>query len=186
MGKMLSGATVAACCAFAISVWPSPAQSARVAPDPSSAEFQDGSADRSGYEAWFATLNSAYREGALFWAGQRSLSDPQPCSSHLDSGADWAAGCTEARRRLSAFDVRRKTEPQYWYGWNKTPSDPLASNLKTTAAPTQVQPPVADTRSQREPPRPLQSPEDPRQAGSVKTTQFTVICPSPEILLDVY
>ena len=77
--------------------------------------FQQGLADRATWEAWFGSLSGAYRSGAYFWTGQRSLSHPQSCSM---LGGEATAGCAAAQSRLAPWDARRKSEPDYRLGWN--------------------------------------------------------------------
>jgi hypothetical protein len=77
--------------------------------------FRDGAADRAAWENWFGGLVGDERDGALYWASQRSLPSPGSCATL--SGAK-ALGCREAQTRLSPSDARRKTEPEYKAGWN--------------------------------------------------------------------
>jgi hypothetical protein len=77
--------------------------------------FRDGAADRAAWEYWFGGLVGDERDGALYWASQRSLPSPGSCAAL--SGAK-ALGCREAQTRLSPSDARRKTEPEYKAGWN--------------------------------------------------------------------
>jgi hypothetical protein len=55
------------------------------------AAFHDGHADRQGWEAWFAELSGAYREGAEFWAGHRSDHKPPDCAATQMSPSGRAA-----------------------------------------------------------------------------------------------
>jgi hypothetical protein len=98
---------------------PSTAVAATVPADPNSGSYQQGSAARDSWEAWFNGLTGSEREGAYYWAGQRRLKAPVPCSAHASNGDDWLSGCTEAKRRLTPVDIKRNTDPQYWNGWNK-------------------------------------------------------------------
>ncbi|MBV8739158.1 MAG: retroviral-like aspartic protease family protein [Alphaproteobacteria bacterium] len=81
--------------------------------------FQDGLRDRRTWESWFAGISGEFRDGAEYWAGQRSLSNPQSCygaaGEHL---GEWMSGCLAAKRLLTPTDVRRKSEPEYRAGWN--------------------------------------------------------------------
>jgi hypothetical protein len=82
--------------------------------------FMQGHADRQSWEDWFNNLPSGqYREGALFWTGQRSKPYPAPC--YTQGGRDlgvWSDGCMAAQQRLGPSDTRRKNEPDYRQGWN--------------------------------------------------------------------
>src|SRR5438876_11169142 len=49
-----------------------------VTPAKATSPFEDGRADRRGWETWFNGLTGDFREGAEFWAAHRS--DPQPPS----------------------------------------------------------------------------------------------------------
>lgn len=96
-----------------------PASAAAAAPwstGPSAtSSFQQGQSDRAAWEQWFASLSDSQKAGAEYWAGQRSLPRPGTCES---SDAAFTAGCTEARRRLSPSDARRRNDPEYRRGWN--------------------------------------------------------------------
>lgn len=82
--------------------------------------YSDGLADRTAYENWFATLGPPERAGAEYWASQRSLRNPGPCTraTQEDSDQRMEAACREAQRRLSPTDARRRSEPEYRRGWN--------------------------------------------------------------------
>jgi uncharacterized protein YecT (DUF1311 family) len=86
---------------------------------PLSAPFQDGLRDRSSWERWFAGTAGDVREGAEYWAGQRSKSEPGSCYGPAGQRlGDWTSGCLTAKRLLTPTDVRRKAEPDYRAGWN--------------------------------------------------------------------
>ena len=91
-----------------------------VPPEPTKVTaFQDGLHDRTAWERWFAGISGEFRDGAEYWAGQRSLPGPRTCSGaageHL---SEWTAGCLAAKRFLTPTDARRKFEPEYRAGWN--------------------------------------------------------------------
>jgi type IV secretory pathway VirB10-like protein len=93
----------------------SPSSTRRGAPiDDQSPSYQQGRADRLAWEQWFATLSGDDRLGAEYWTGERHKADPGSCVGT----PEFQRGCAAARQRLATPDVRRKTEPQYWYGWN--------------------------------------------------------------------
>jgi hypothetical protein len=79
--------------------------------------FATGLADRTIWENWFTSLSGNYRNGADYWAGQRSLPNPESCSSDgVDQ--DFVAGCQAARVRLAPMDIQRRSDPVYREGWN--------------------------------------------------------------------
>jgi hypothetical protein len=81
--------------------------------------YQQGAADRSAWEAWFRRLTGAYRDGAEYWAGQRSTPNPGSCYGPAGQNlGEWTAGCLAAKRTLTPSDIRRKAEPEYRAGWN--------------------------------------------------------------------
>ncbi len=82
--------------------------------------FRQGLADRKAWEDWFAGTSGDYRNGALYWTGQRSTPHPGSCTT---LGGDATAGCLAAKVRLDASDARRKREPEYRQGWNSHPTD---------------------------------------------------------------
>jgi hypothetical protein len=81
--------------------------------------FEEGRMDRQSFETWFAEISGDYREGASYWAGQRSLPKPGSCAAPNNvRRGDFTAGCLAAQQRLAAADQRRKTDPEYRRGWN--------------------------------------------------------------------
>jgi gag-polyprotein putative aspartyl protease len=81
--------------------------------------FKDGLRDRTSWERWFAVTAGEFKDGAEYWAGQRSLTQPGSCygpmGQHL---GDWTAGCLATKPLLTPTDIRRKSEPEYRAGWN--------------------------------------------------------------------
>jgi hypothetical protein len=76
-------------------------------------------ADRKTWELWLSGLSGAFKDGAEYWAGQRSMPRPASCyGSAGESLGDWTAGCLAAKRMLTPLDIRRKAEPEYRAGWN--------------------------------------------------------------------
>jgi len=108
-------------CGTALACMIARAEAARIPPDPTSVPYQQGSTDRDAWEAWFNSLTGAKKDGANFWTEQRSLRAPIPCGAFENQphGPDWMAGCAEAKQRLTSSDYMRRTDPQYWNGWNK-------------------------------------------------------------------
>ena len=84
--------------------------------DDQSPSFQQGKIDRSSWEQWFSTLSGDSRLGAEYWTGERSKRQPGNCVGT----SDFAHGCRVAKAKLSVPDVKRKTDPQYWWGWNSS------------------------------------------------------------------
>jgi formylglycine-generating enzyme required for sulfatase activity len=81
--------------------------------------YDDGFADRRTWEQWFSGLSAAFKDGADYWAAQRSLPRPGSCNgSSRESASDWTAGCLAAQQMLTRSDTRRRAEPEYRTGWN--------------------------------------------------------------------
>jgi hypothetical protein len=79
--------------------------------------YVEGRQARIEYERWFTGLpDGAYRDGAVFWASNRSLKPPPNCYQP-NTTSEWQTGCAAGRLRLALVDVRR-TEKNYWWGWN--------------------------------------------------------------------
>ncbi|WP_428486992.1 hypothetical protein [Rhodopila sp.] len=100
-----------------------PSGSATMGPPPlastTTAAYVEGRQARISYEQWYAALpDGSYRDGVMFWASNRSLKFPPSCSGEPDSTVGWRQGCAAARARLANVDRRRKTEKDYWWGWN--------------------------------------------------------------------
>ena len=75
------------------------------------------------------------RPAPRYWASQRSLRNPGPCSrrGHAESDRRMEAGCHEAQRRLAPTDARRLSEPDYRLGWNAFPEAPQAASQPNSA-----------------------------------------------------
>jgi hypothetical protein len=99
---------------------------------PVSATFQDGLRDRASIERWFATTTGDYHDGAFYWSGERSKSQPGTCDDETRS-VQWCSGCLEARIRFSPTDMRRKSEPDYRRGWNSW-SSPVSAPQQVASA----------------------------------------------------
>ena len=81
--------------------------------------YVEGLHDRNDYELWSATLSGDVKDGAAFWAGERSKTHPMGCSILAESrSSKWTFGCKSAQEHLAASDARRRTEPIYRQGWN--------------------------------------------------------------------
>jgi hypothetical protein len=96
--------------------------SATMAPEQQAAStttaYADGRQARIDSERWVASLQEGpYRDGVLFWASNRSLKSPPSCAP-MGSLQEWQQGCSAARARFAIIDSRRKTEKNYWWGWN--------------------------------------------------------------------
>ena len=85
------------------------------APHPIVTMYDKGVADRTAWENWFNGLEGDFKNGAFFWAGQRSLPNPGSCNQ---VNADFYYGCTAAKERLATADALRMSEPDYRRGWN--------------------------------------------------------------------
>jgi hypothetical protein len=109
-------------------------------PDNGSPEAQ-GHADRVMFEAWIAGLSGDQRRGADFWAAERSKPKPASCMATAPS-PEYTSGCQEAQRRLTSFDVRRKSEPDYRKGWNAPVIETAAPGPIPTSTPTPTPPQV--------------------------------------------
>ncbi|MBV8094802.1 MAG: hypothetical protein JO110_16565, partial [Acetobacteraceae bacterium] len=98
---------------------PQPSTAGAAPPPVDSLSFQQGLADRAAWEAWLQSTSGDYRNGAEYWANQRSLSNLGACTGPggLSLG-NWTSGCLAARRRLAYSDARRKVDPEYRLGWN--------------------------------------------------------------------
>jgi len=142
-------------------------------PEPqASAAYRQGQVDRQAWETWFSTLTGDYRDGAAYWADQRSSRPPVSCdTAPRSAGADWTPGCRAARQRLTPTDMRRTAEPEYRLGWNnspdvsasptapeaagastalfttRTPSEPSPADVPTTQLPVSTPAAVSDTQN---------------------------------------
>ena len=80
--------------------------------------YAEGRQARLQYEGWFTSLpEGSYRNGAEYWINNRSSkTTPPTCSNETDQ--NWQFGCVTARKILAPIDFRRRTEKNYWFGWN--------------------------------------------------------------------
>jgi len=80
--------------------------------------YAQGRQARINYEQWFAALlDGPYKEGAAYWAEHRSVK-PVPSCAEAGLMLEWQAGCAAGKALLTVADQRRKTEKDYWWGWN--------------------------------------------------------------------
>jgi hypothetical protein len=87
--------------------------------EPKPKAYMEGANARRSWETWFGQLSGAFKGGAEYWTGQRSLTKPGSCYGPTgQSLGDWTAGCVAAQRFLGLSDIRRKSEPDYRVGWN--------------------------------------------------------------------
>jgi hypothetical protein len=101
-----------------------------------SVAYSDGLADRTAYEQWFGSLESAEHDGATFWSAQRSKPHPPPCTaSGGDPNTPWVAGCRAAQLRLAPVDARRRREPEYRLGWNAYQETPPVAAVAAPSPP---------------------------------------------------
>ena len=93
-----------------------PARGSASAADETSISYRRGRSDRKDWERWVATLTTDSRLGALYWADQRSKSQPGNCIGTVS----FQEACSAAQQRLAGPDTMRKTAPQYRLGWNSS------------------------------------------------------------------
>jgi len=80
--------------------------------------FAAGRVDRTDYEKWFEALApGAYQEGAMFWAENRSIKPTPTCNQAIRQPL-WIMGCSAGKAKLDNSDYRRRTDRNYWLGWN--------------------------------------------------------------------
>lgn len=80
--------------------------------------YSEGRRDRVAWEAWFDSLPAgSAKDGALFWVGERNRANPGSCEA-VDQPRAWSEGCHAAQAKLALVDIRRRTEANYWWGWN--------------------------------------------------------------------
>ncbi len=80
--------------------------------------FAAGRVDRTDYEKWFEALAPGpYQEGAMFWAENRSIK-PTPTCNQANRQPLWIMGCSAGKAKLDNSDYRRRTDRNYWLGWN--------------------------------------------------------------------
>lgn len=97
---------------------PAPAPSAARMASMDTPSYTEGRRARLDYEAWFAGLpEGSYREGVAFWAANRSARQPDFCV-RADADRAWQGGCAEGRARLTPIDAKRRTDKEFWGGWN--------------------------------------------------------------------
>jgi len=95
---------------------PAPAPAAAAAP---SVAFQKGFEARRVWESWLYMTTGSYRDGAVFWAGERSKAAPGRCSDGQGQwSSDFQKGCIAARDYLTPTDQLRNSDPEYRRGWN--------------------------------------------------------------------
>jgi hypothetical protein len=102
-----------------------------------SATFEQGLADRTAWEQWFAGLSGDLQAGAYWWSGQRSLPNPGTCNNPAVSQL-FVAGCEAAMTRLTPTDARRRLSAEYRRGWNEY-SGPVVQPQISDSAPNVTQ-----------------------------------------------
>lgn len=99
------------------------------------APYSAGVADRSTYENWFAGLSGGYKTGVDFWVYHRSLPGQDTCFANgMSRRSDWMYGCLAAQQRMSPWDVRRNSEPDYRLGWNSIQSPNVQAAVRARQA----------------------------------------------------
>jgi hypothetical protein len=135
-----------------------PAPQTRTAPPAEQAfstspAYVEGRHDRKSWEDSSKALAlSSYKDGALWWFGERSKTQPRGCVSR-SGNTEWVAGCKAAQQRLALPDIRRKTEPPYSVGWDREvsadiPTEPITMSEAEKAV--SGTPAYADGRRDRE------------------------------------
>ena len=71
--------------------------------------FVNGQAARREWENWVNSLSGDEKQGAIYWAAERSKRDPEGC----DGTPDFASACFEAQRRLHEIDAYRRSDPDF-------------------------------------------------------------------------
>jgi hypothetical protein len=86
--------------------------------------FQQGLADRTGFQQWANRFSGEFRAGIEWWTSQRSTMHPPFCAGR----PEFLAGCSEAKVRLTPFDVLRKRDPDYKAGGALSSKDKSVAN----------------------------------------------------------
>jgi hypothetical protein len=96
-----------------------------------SAMYEKGVKARADWENWYEGLAySAYRDGAAYWAGERSNPNPVSCKiasqGYIVPSEEpfFTEGCEATRIRLAPIDVLRKSNADYKLGWSADPLIP--------------------------------------------------------------
>ena len=83
---------------------------------PADTSFEMGKRDRMEWEQFVARATGEERDGANWWASQRSLKAPGSCSFGRTEA--FRNGCQEAQIILNPADISRKSNAAYRVGWN--------------------------------------------------------------------
>jgi hypothetical protein len=78
--------------------------------------YRAGVADRAEWEHWFNSKSGSFKDGAEYWAGERSKTRPGSCYALVDHDAQ--QGCLAAKILLDNSDAKRRTDESYRDGWN--------------------------------------------------------------------
>jgi hypothetical protein len=87
-------------------------------------DYQSGLRDRNIWENWFGSLppsgspGGAFTLGATYYAEHRSHQTID-CTEVAAGNISFRDGCLHAYQFLTPVDVKRVTNTQYWYGWNR-------------------------------------------------------------------
>ena len=82
------------------------------------AKYDEGLSDRRSYETWFSGLTGDAKDGAAYWAEQRSMKKPPSCTDVKPLNSAWTSGCLAAKQQLAPLDAKRKANADYRRGWN--------------------------------------------------------------------
>lgn len=81
--------------------------------------FDKGLEDRKLWDQWFNNLRDSCKDGAAFWASQRSKRNRSSCATAKGSADRYFKRCCmEARGKLDPIDKLRKSDKNYRNGWN--------------------------------------------------------------------
>lgn len=81
--------------------------------------FKNGATDRNTWESWFNSTSGDQRNGAQYWATVRSTSNPGSCLLGRGEISDsFRSGCLAAQKFFTVVDSRRRSDHNYWCGWN--------------------------------------------------------------------
>ena len=133
-----------------------------------SSAYEDGLQAWEGWASWVSKLPSDspegvdYREGVEFWAKVRNDPNPPPCTGNHP--AAFISGCQAAAQKLALIDARRKSEPDFWRGWNRWPRQ----QSSTAASPAETPEGQSETANIERPSRNSKSSSSHR---SISTSQ---------------
>jgi DNA-binding helix-hairpin-helix protein with protein kinase domain len=91
-----------------------------ISPTPTT-PFEQGLADRAGWEQWVTALSGDFRRGAEWWAEHRSLQNASTCDGPAAAAnQQFISGCEAAKVRLAPTDKKLISDRDYRRGWNSS------------------------------------------------------------------